>query len=47
MAEPSLGGIRVMSFEFAPKGWALVGQLLPINQNQALFSPLGTTHGGG
>lgn len=36
-----------MSFEFAPKGWALCnGQLLPINQNQALFSLLGTTYGG-
>lgn len=36
-----------MSFEFAPKGWALCnGQLLPINQNQALFSLLGTTFGG-
>jgi microcystin-dependent protein len=36
-----------MSFEFAPKGWALAnGQLLPINQNQALFSLLGTTFGG-
>ena len=36
-----------MSFEFAPKGWALcTGQLLPINQNQALFSLLGTTFGG-
>src|SRR5436190_5634943 len=36
-----------MSFGFAPKGWALCnGQLLPINQNQALFSLLGTTYGG-
>jgi microcystin-dependent protein len=36
-----------MSFEFAPRGWALCnGQLLPINQNQALFSLLGTTYGG-
>ena len=47
MAEPFLSEIRVMSFEFAPKGWALCnGQLLPINQNQALFSLLGTTFGG-
>ena len=47
MAEPFLGEIRVMSFSFAPKGWALAnGQLLPINQNQALFSLLGTTFGG-
>jgi microcystin-dependent protein len=47
MAEPFLSEIRVMSFQFAPKGWALCnGQLLPINQNQALFSLLGTTFGG-
>ena len=47
MAEPFLSEIRIMSFEFAPKGWALSnGQLLPINQNQALFSLLGTTFGG-
>jgi microcystin-dependent protein len=47
MAEPFLAEIRIMSFEFAPKGWALCnGQLLPINQNQALFSLLGTTFGG-
>ena len=47
MAEPFLSEIRIMSFEFAPKGWALCnGQLLPINQNQALFSLLGTTFGG-
>lgn len=47
MAEPFLGEIRIMSFVFAPKGWALCnGQLLPINQNQALFSLLGTTFGG-
>ena len=44
MAEPFLSEIRIMSFNFAPKGWALCnGQLLPINQNQALFSLLGTT----
>jgi microcystin-dependent protein len=47
MAEPFLSEIRLMSFSFAPKGWALCnGQLLPINQNQALFSLLGTTYGG-
>src|SRR5437763_16361677 len=47
MAEPFLSEIRLMSFGFAPKGWALCdGQLLPINQNQALFSLLGTTFGG-
>jgi len=47
MAEPFLSEIRIMSFVFAPQGWALCnGQLLPINQNQALFSLLGTTYGG-
>jgi microcystin-dependent protein len=47
MAEPFLSEIRLMSFIFAPKGWALCnGQLLPINQNQGLFSLLGTTFGG-
>lgn len=47
MSEPFISEIRVMSFGFAPKGWALCnGQLLPINQNQALFSLLGTTYGG-
>lgn len=47
MAEPFMSEIRIMSFGFAPKGWALCnGQLLPINQNQALFSLLGTTFGG-
>ena len=47
MAEPFLSEIRIFSFVFAPKGWALCnGQLLPINQNQALFSLLGTTYGG-
>jgi len=47
MAEPFLSEIRMMSFAFPPKGWALCdGQLLPINQNQALFSLLGTTYGG-
>ena len=47
MAEPFLSEVRMMSFVFAPKGWALCnGQLLPINQNQGLFSLLGTTFGG-
>ena len=47
MAEPFLSEIRLMSFVFAPRGWALCnGQLLPINQNQALFALLGTTYGG-
>jgi microcystin-dependent protein len=47
MAEPFLAELRIMSFNFAPKGWAMCnGQLLPINQNQALFSLLGTTFGG-
>jgi microcystin-dependent protein len=47
MAEPFLSEIRIMSFNFAPKGWAMCnGQFLPINQNQALFSLLGTTFGG-
>jgi microcystin-dependent protein len=47
MAEPFTSEIRMMSFNYAPRGWALCnGQLLPINQNQALFSLLGTTFGG-
>lgn len=47
MTTPFLAEIRIFSFNFAPKGWALCnGQLLPINQNQALFSLLGTTYGG-
>lgn len=47
MSEPFLSEIRLMSFAFAPRGWALCnGQLLPINQNQALFALLGTTYGG-
>ena len=47
MAEPFMGEIRIMSFNFAPKDWAQCnGQQLPINQNQALFSLLGTTYGG-
>jgi microcystin-dependent protein len=47
MSEPFLSEIKIMSFNFAPKGWALCnGQFLPINQNQALFALLGTTYGG-
>jgi microcystin-dependent protein len=47
MATPFLGELKLVSFNFPPKGWALCnGQLLPINQNQALFSLLGTTYGG-
>ena len=47
MAEPFLAEVRIMSFDFVPKGWAqCLGQLMPINQNQALFSLLGTTFGG-
>src|SRR5438045_8586145 len=47
MADPFLSEIRIVSFNFSPQGWALCnGQLLPINQNQALFSLLGTTYGG-
>ena len=47
MSTPFLGEIKMFSFNFAPNGWALCnGQLLPINQNQALFSILGTTYGG-
>jgi len=47
MAEPFLGEIRLFSFSYAPRGWALCnGQLLPITPNQALFALLGTTYGG-
>src|ERR1700685_738496 len=47
MCQPFLGETKIVSFNFAPKGWAFCnGQLLPINQNQALFSLLGTTYGG-
>ena len=47
MSTPYLAEIRLTSFAFAPRGWALCnGQLLPINQNQALFALLGTTYGG-
>ena len=47
MSEPFLGEIKIISWNFPPKGWTFCnGQLLPINQNQALFSILGTTFGG-
>ncbi len=47
MAEPYLAEIKLVSFNYPPKGWAFCnGQFLPINQNQALFSLLGTTYGG-
>jgi len=47
MATPFLGELRLMSFDFAPKGWAACdGSTLPINQNQALYALLGTMYGG-
>ena len=47
MSQPFIAEIRVFGFNFAPRNWALCqGQLLPIGQNQALFSLLGTTYGG-
>jgi len=47
MSEPFLGEIKMVGFNFAPRGWANCdGQLLPINQNQSLYSLLGTTFGG-
>ena len=47
MAEPFLGEIKLLPYNFAPKGWAFCnGQILPINQNTALFSLLGTQYGG-
>jgi microcystin-dependent protein len=47
MATPYLSEIKLVSFNFAPKGWALCnGQIMNISQNQALFSLLGTTYGG-
>src|SRR6185295_10116377 len=47
MSEPFLGELKLISWNFPPKGWAFCnGQFLPINQNQALFSILGTTYGG-
>src|SRR5215213_5449370 len=47
MSEPFVGEIRIVGFNFAPRGWAMCnGQILPIAQNTALFSLLGTTYGG-
>jgi microcystin-dependent protein len=47
VSEPFLGEIKIASFNFPPRGWAFCnGQLLPINQNQPLFSLLGTMYGG-
>ena len=47
MSEPFLAEIMMVGFNFAPRGWAFCdGQILPINQNQSLFSLLGTTYGG-
>ena len=47
MSTPFLGELKIVSFNFAPKGWALCnGQLLPINQNQPLFALFGTMYGG-
>lgn len=47
MSEPFLAEIRIVGFNFAPRGWAFTdGQILPINQNQSLYSLLGTTYGG-
>ena len=47
MSEPFLAEVRMVGFNFAPRGWAFCdGQILPINQNQALYSLLGTTYGG-
>jgi microcystin-dependent protein len=47
MSDPFIAEIRILPFGFAPKGWATCnGQLLPISQNTALFSLLGTTYGG-
>jgi microcystin-dependent protein len=47
MSEPFIAEIKIISWNFPPKGWTFCnGQLLPINQNQALFSILGTTYGG-
>ena len=47
MSEPFLAEVRMMGFNFAPRGWAFCdGQILPINQNQSLYSLLGTTYGG-
>ena len=47
MSEPFLAEVKIVGFEFAPRGWANCdGQILPINQNQSLFALVGTTYGG-
>jgi len=47
MSEPFLAEVRIFGFNFAPRGWAFCdGQILPISQNQSLYSLLGTTYGG-
>jgi microcystin-dependent protein len=47
VAEPFLGELKLIAFGYAPRGWAFCnGQFMPINQNQALFSLLGTMYGG-
>ena len=47
MSEPFLAEVRMVGFNFAPRGWAFCdGQIMPINQNQSLYSLLGTTYGG-
>ena len=47
MSEPFLAEVRIVAFNFPPRGWAFCdGQILPINQNQSLYSLLGTTYGG-
>lgn len=47
MSEPFLAEIKIIGFNFAPRGWAYCdGQILPINQNQSLYSLLGTNYGG-
>lgn len=47
MSEPFLAEVKIVGFNFAPRGWAFCdGQILPINQNQSLYSLLGTTYGG-
>ena len=47
MSEPFLAEIKIVGFNFAPRGWSFCdGQILPINQNQSLYSLLGTTYGG-
>src|SRR5210317_1732307 len=47
MSEPFLAEVKIVGFDFPPRGWATCdGQILPINQNQSLYSLLGTTYGG-